>query len=108
VNGGTTDLDRNDGVQGANGLLERSEEAVLEERCQIKASSFAIVSTDLVRENTEDAGLDAEADTGGDVLLAGLEPGVFLGALEYHVQDARREGESGWPTMYIEIATYAS
>lgn len=60
VDGGAADLDGDDGVQDAHGGLEGLEVHVL------------------VGEHSEDACVDAEADTGMDVLLRGLEPRVSL------------------------------
>ena len=57
-------FDCNDGVQGAYGGLEGGEEVVL------------------VGEDTEVAWLDAETDTGGDVLLRRFKPGITLRLLE--------------------------
>ena len=54
------DLDGDDGVEGADGGLEGLEVAVL------------------VREDTEVARVDAQTDSGVDVLLGRLEPGVTL------------------------------
>ena len=53
-------LDGDDGVEGADGGLEGLEVAVL------------------VREDTEVARVDAQTDSGVDVLLGRLEPGVTL------------------------------
>lgn len=69
MDGGAADLDGDDGVERADGGLEGREEVVL------------------VREDAEVAGLDAQADTGGDVLLGRLEPRVALRLLEDVVED---------------------
>ena len=53
-------LDGDDGVEGADRGLEGLEVAVL------------------VREHAEVARVDTQADTGVDILLRGLEPGVTL------------------------------
>ena len=64
MDGSAPDFDCNDGVQGAYGGLEGGEEVVL------------------VGEHAEVAWLDAETDTGGDVLLRRLKPGITLRLLE--------------------------
>ena len=58
---GAASLHGDDGVEHANGSLERLQILVL------------------VWEHTEEAVVHPEADTSVDVLLRGLEPGVALG-----------------------------
>lgn len=69
MDGGAADLDGDDGVEGADGGLKGREEVVL------------------VGEDAEVAGLDAQTDAGGDVLLGRLEPRVALRLLEDVVED---------------------
>ena len=60
VDGCAADLDRDDGVEDAHGGLEGLEVGVV------------------VGEDAEATTTDPETDTGVDVLLGGLEPGVAL------------------------------
>ena len=61
MDGGAADLDGDDGVEHANGSLERLQILVL------------------VWEHTEDDVVHPEANTSVDVLLRGLEPRISLG-----------------------------
>ena len=61
MDGGAASLDGDDGVEHANGSLERLQILVL------------------VWEHTEEAVVHPEADTSVDVLLRGLEPRISLG-----------------------------
>ena len=75
MNSGTADLDRDDGVQRAHGCLEWLEVGVV------------------VGEDAEATTTDPETDTGVDVLLGGLEPGIALRLLG---DEHTRAREQAW------------
>lgn len=73
-------LDRDDGVEGADGGLKGFEVAVL------------------VGEDTEVACVDTETDTGVDILLGRLEPGVTLSLLDSEcvsIRDRKKKAPQG-------------